>query len=164
MNDDAKEYCVGCSAGSRVIVSLIAALTAAGRLEPITRALGDNEMTAMMAEVDKRGDAARGEAIYQRANLLCATCHAIGGAGGVIGPDVLSVGASAPVDYIIESLLEPSKKIKEGYHTTQVTKKNGDVLTGGLMRDGGGGILLSVHVADCVLHIERFVVAGDETS
>jgi len=122
--------------------ALIAALTTAGRLDPITKALSKKEMATMMAEVAEKGDAARGEAIYHKAQLLCATCHAIGGAGGVIGPDMLSIGASAPVDYIVESLLEPSKKIKEGYHTTQVTKKNGDVLTGGLLRDGGGGIVL----------------------
>ncbi|MGI9240361.1 MAG: PVC-type heme-binding CxxCH protein [Verrucomicrobiales bacterium] len=121
---------------------LIAALTKAGSLQPVTRALDDSEMAAMMDEVAQRGDAARGEVIYSRATLLCATCHAIGGAGGVIGPDMVSIGASAPVDYIIESLLEPSKKIKEGYHTTQVTKKNGDVLTGGLLSEGAGTLVL----------------------
>jgi putative heme-binding domain-containing protein len=121
---------------------LIAALTKAGKLEPITRALSDQEMAGMMAEIAAKGDAARGEAIYARSALLCTSCHAIGGAGGVIGPDMVSVGASAPVDYIIESLLEPSKKIKEGYHTTQITTKNGDVLSGGLLRDGGGVIVL----------------------
>ena len=121
---------------------LIASLTEAGELQPITRALDAEEMKAMMAEVAAKGDAARGELIYGRAQLACATCHAIGGAGGAIGPDLVSIGASAPVDYIIESLLEPSKKIKEGYHTTQVTKKNGDVLTGGLVRDGGGVVVL----------------------
>jgi len=121
---------------------LITALTKAGGLEPVTRALDDAEMAAMLDEVARSGDAARGEVVYSRSALLCTTCHAIGGAGGVIGPDMVSIGASAPVDYIIESLLEPSKKIKEGYHTTQVTKKNGDVLTGGLMKDGGGTLVL----------------------
>ena len=121
---------------------LIDALTKAGKLEPITQALDEKAMAEMMAEVSTNGDATRGEEIYARSNMLCMTCHAIGGAGGKIGPDLVSIGSSAPVDYIIDSLLDPSKKIKEGYHTTQVTKKDGSVLTGGLLRDGGGVVVL----------------------
>jgi putative heme-binding domain-containing protein len=84
-----------------------------------------SEMESMIERVGKRGDAARGESIYRRQNLQCVACHAIGEVGGVIGPNMVSIGASAPMDYLIESLLEPSKKIKEGYHTNLVTLKNG---------------------------------------
>jgi len=65
---------------------------------------------------------------------VCA-CHAIGEVGGVIGPNLVSIGASAPVDYLIESLLEPSKKIKEGYHTNLITLKNGDSYAGGILSE-----------------------------
>jgi putative heme-binding domain-containing protein len=89
----------------------------------------------MMKQVATQGDPLAGETIYRRAALQCTVCHAIGGAGGVIGPDMVSIGASAPVDYLIESLLEPSKKIKEGYHTTLVTLKNGDSFAGAIARE-----------------------------
>ena len=62
-------------------------------------------------------------------------CHKVGGKGGVIGPDLSSIGASAPVDYLIESLIEPSKKIKEGYRMSLVTAKNGDVFAGAIVRE-----------------------------
>ena len=48
---------------------------------------------------------------------------------------MVSIGASAPLDYLIESLLEPSKKIKEGYHTNLVTLKNGDAHAGGIVSE-----------------------------
>ena len=76
-----------------------------------------------------------GEKIYRRENLQCVACHAIGEVGGVIGPNMVSIGASAPLDYLIESLLEPSKKIKEGYHTNLVTLKNGDAHAGGIVSE-----------------------------
>ncbi len=114
---------------------LVAVLTKAGGLEPITRQLTPEEMIAMMETVKKAGDAARGEAVYRRAALLCTTCHGIGGSGGVVGPDLVSIGSSAPVDYIIESLLEPAKKIKEGYHMTVVTRKDGGVIAGSVLRE-----------------------------
>ncbi|MFP6872735.1 MAG: hypothetical protein VCA55_04425, partial [Verrucomicrobiales bacterium] len=122
--------------------ALIAALSKSGGLEPIARALSSGEMRSLVNDVFKRGDAARGEVIYRRAQLLCQSCHAIGGGGGLIGPDLVSIGSSAPVDYIVESLLEPAKKIKEGYHTTVVTTKSGNVVTGGLIRESGGELIL----------------------
>ena len=117
--------------------SLVAVITEAGGLTPVTKGLSEEEMVAMVKAVGEKGDPHRGEQIYRRSALLCQTCHAIGGGGGVIGPDMLSVGASAPVDYIVDSLLEPNKKIKEGYHTTVLTTKDSQVVTGGLTsRDG----------------------------
>jgi putative heme-binding domain-containing protein len=115
--------------------ALVAALRKAGAVQPMKTQLTDAEMEAMMARVAAEGDPHEGERIYRRPLLQCIVCHAIGGAGGVIGPDMVSMGASAPVDYIIESLLEPSAKIKEGYHTTLVTLANGDSFAGAIARE-----------------------------
>ena len=54
-----------------------------------------------------RGDAARGEQVYRRKEATCLACHAIAGAGGQVGPDMTSIGASAQVDYLVESMLIP---------------------------------------------------------
>ncbi|MEC7357491.1 MAG: PVC-type heme-binding CxxCH protein [Verrucomicrobiota bacterium] len=121
---------------------LVEALSKSGSLQPIVNGLSDEEMKSLMNEVQSKGDAVRGENIYRRNQLLCQACHAIGGGGGLIGPDLVSIGSSAPVDYIIDSLLEPAKKIKEGYHTTVITTKGGDLITGGLMREADREIVL----------------------
>jgi len=83
----------------------------------------------------KNGDPARGEAIYRRKELGCMVCHAIGGAGGRVGPDLTSIGASAQVDYLVESVLSPNKKVKEGYHSIQVTTRDGQDLSGVPVRE-----------------------------
>jgi putative heme-binding domain-containing protein len=93
------------------------------------------EMEKLIAEVRDQGDPHRGEAIYRRAALSCTVCHAIAGGGGKVGPDLVSLGASAPVDYIIESLLDPSAKIKEGYHMTVIATRDGQVVSGGLVKE-----------------------------
>lgn len=121
---------------------LVAALQKAGGIKPMKTALSPEEMEAMMKQVAEKGDAKQGEAIYRRAALQCVVCHAIGGAGGVIGPDLVSIGASAPVDYLVDSLLEPSKKIKEGYHTTLVTMKNGNAFAGAIAREDANEIVV----------------------
>ncbi|HCQ37892.1 MAG TPA: hypothetical protein DIV39_01960, partial [Verrucomicrobiales bacterium] len=114
--------------------ALIEAFRKAGSLKPMKLKLSSAEMEAMMLRVAAEGSAARGEQAYRRAGMQCIVCHAIGGAGGIIGPDLVSIGASAPVDYLIESMLEPSKKIKEGYHTAVVTTREGDVVAGAIAR------------------------------
>jgi putative heme-binding domain-containing protein len=115
--------------------ALVKAFQKVGKLKPMKLQLTKAEMEAMIIRVVGKGDPARGEKIYRRAGLQCVVCHAIGGAGGIIGPDLVSIGASAPVDYLVESLLEPSKKIKEGYHTAVVTTKAGDVIAGAVARE-----------------------------
>ena len=105
-----------------------------------SRERSPEEMKALVADVLARGDPARGEDVYRRRELGCVQCHAIAGAGGNVGPDLLSLGASAPLDYIVESVLLPEKKQKEGYASLQVLTTSGDVLSGVVLRrlpDGG---------------------------
>jgi putative heme-binding domain-containing protein len=91
---------------------------------------------AAIAEIVKRdGDPARGEEIYRRTALACVTCHAIGGAGGKVGPELGTIGASAPLDYIIESVLAPAAKVKEGYNAISLTLKDGTAAAGVLARE-----------------------------
>ena len=109
---------------------LTVALTKAGALPATSpQNLTNTQITALLVQVAK-GDAKRGKTIYGREALACVVCHAIDGHGGVIGPDLSSIGASAPADYLIQSLLKPSEKIKEGYRLSLLTLNNGDVISG----------------------------------
>ncbi len=114
---------------------LILALARSGGLEDDSRTLTATEIQEMIASVRRTGDAARGEQIYRRSELACAACHAIGGVGGKVGPDLTSIGASAPVDYLIESLLYPNRKIKEGYHSFVIETKDGEEVSGVVVQE-----------------------------
>src|SRR5262249_57620890 len=111
------------------------ALTKGGGLTNPVRVLSAKQMEELVTEVGKRGDATRGEAIYRRKDQTCLKCHAIAGAGGLVGPDLVSIGASAQVDYLIESILLPSKIIKEGYHSLNVVTNRGKLYTGIKVRE-----------------------------
>ncbi len=115
---------------AREAPALVEALTRAGNLGTGPRQLSEAEMRRLIEEVVKSGDPARGERVFRRADMLCLKCHAIAGAGGQVGPDLVSIGASAPVDYLIDSILLPSKAIKENYGSLIVETKKGQVFTG----------------------------------
>jgi putative heme-binding domain-containing protein len=108
---------------------LIAALEKAGRLEQSGWRWNAELAQQLVSDALKLGDPQRGQSIYRRADLQCMQCHAIAGAGGQVGPDLASIGASAPPDYIVESLLAPSAKVKENYHSLVVVAE-GRVYTG----------------------------------
>jgi putative heme-binding domain-containing protein len=55
---------------------------------------------------------------------------------------MVSIGASAQVDYLIESILNPTAKIKEGYHMTMVTTKDGQVFAGGVAQDSSDELVI----------------------
>jgi putative heme-binding domain-containing protein len=132
------------------------AMYAAGLQEPALRGLlngivgltprGSNvtpaELAQWAAQVREKGDAARGEALFRRKELSCFQCHAIGGAGSQVGPDFMSLGASAPLDYLVESVLVPDAKQKEGYVSMQVLTKSGDILSGVRVRQNEKELVL----------------------
>lgn len=108
---------------------LVAEFTAlAGLADTVGKAPAD--FAAIVEQVKKHGHPARGELVYRRATSGCVTCHAIGNAGGTVGPAMTSLGASAPLDYIVESIYAPSAKIKEGYDAVTLSLKDGTEITG----------------------------------
>ena len=86
------------------------------------------EIEGIIRTIKLGADPADGELHYRKNG--CAVCHAIGGAGGKLGPDLSSLGASAPLDYIIESVLNPAAKVKEGYHGFSFKMKDGSQMVG----------------------------------
>jgi putative heme-binding domain-containing protein len=128
--DTAKVAFRSARSGSRETESLVAAIKRAGRLDSPRRAWTPEQKAEILRDVVSQGDPMRGEKIYRRSELACQKCHAIGGSGGLAGPDLISLGASAPLDYILDSLLEPKKQVKENYHSLQIETKSGQQLSG----------------------------------
>jgi len=118
------------------VLAKSAGLTAASG--PLTSA----QFRTIAADALAKGDAMRGERLYRKAELACMACHAIGGAGGKIGPDLTSIGASAPADYLVESMLAPGAKIKEGYHSVQIVTLDGQEYSGMVARETGTEVTL----------------------
>ena len=128
--------------GGRSELELVAALAKAAGLATDTQAFNAQLIRELGAKAATEGNPQRGEAVYRRPELACVTCHAIGGAGGKVGPDMTSIGASAPTDYLVESLLLPNAKIKEGYHSLEVVTKDGSEYIGTLARESATEIVL----------------------
>jgi putative heme-binding domain-containing protein len=60
----------------------------------------------------------------------CNQCHKFAGEGGSVGPDLTGVSKRLSPRDLLESMLLPSKVIAEGFATTEIETKSGDVITG----------------------------------
>ncbi|MBB75937.1 MAG: sorbosone dehydrogenase [Planctomycetaceae bacterium] len=121
---------------------LLKALRQAGRLNTAGWKLTPALLRELLAEVPTEGDPVRGERIFRQSAVQCLKCHAIGGAGGRVGPDLVSIGASAPLDYLVEALLDPNRKIKENFHSLLVETEEGRIYTGIPVRESKTELVL----------------------
>jgi putative heme-binding domain-containing protein len=111
-------------------VALMNAISQAGKLSNLKRDWTPSDIQRIAREAQHHGNPINGERVHRRSELGCQKCHAIAGAGGSVGPDLTSIGASAQPDYIVESLLLPNAKIKEGFHSLVISTVSGKIHTG----------------------------------
>ncbi len=77
------------------------------------------------------GNAERGRKLFfEPQRTKCAICHQVGGEGNAVGPDLSKIGGKFDRPHLIESLLEPSRQIVEGYRASLLVMADGQVVTG----------------------------------
>ena len=94
----------------------------------------------------KKGDSARGAALLSPTGkaAVCLACHFINGSGRDFGPDLSKAGARLGKAQIVESLLQPSKTITEGYQPVTITLKDGAVQTGFIVKREAASLTLKL--------------------
>jgi putative heme-binding domain-containing protein len=91
------------------------------------------------------GNSAHGKELFYGV-AGCGTCHMVNGKGGRLGPDLSSTGASRSIEYLTESLRNPSKRLAEGiseplkdfsqeYETVTVVTSEGTKLQGVVLNE-----------------------------
>lgn len=75
------------------------------------------------------GNAAHGEQIFWGKGN-CGSCHMIDGRGGILGPDLSSIGEERTLRQIRDALTQPHSPIPEGYQPVEVVTTDGRRLSG----------------------------------
>jgi putative heme-binding domain-containing protein len=77
---------------------------------------------------DRKGDPARGVAVF---TTICSKCHTLAGQGGKVGPDLTGVGARPRKDLLLK-VVDPNRSVEANYRLWQVKMLDGQVLAGRL--------------------------------
>jgi putative heme-binding domain-containing protein len=82
------------------------------------------------------GDPEKGRWVFQHdPRAKCKTCHRVGDDGGAAGPELTWIGGKFDRPHLIESLLEPSRQIVEGYRSVVLVTADGQSVTGILTQE-----------------------------
>jgi len=84
--------------------------------------------TAALAATRTPAGDALGRRVFERTG--CVKCHSAGSQGTERAPPLAGIGKTQKIDYLIESVLEPSKVIKTGFEIETIVMQDGRVLNG----------------------------------
>jgi len=79
------------------------------------------------------GDPAAGKALFfdEAGSAACVKCHTVAGEGEEVGPELTDVAGTQTLEYIFESIMNPSAEIAAGdYEPIQVQLSDGTILSG----------------------------------
>lgn len=88
------------------------------------------------------GDAERGRQLYWSGRLNCRTCHRLAGEGVALGPELTGIGERVSPRQILESLLDPSRKIEPKFATWLIETVDGRTASGLLAEESAERLVL----------------------
>lgn len=88
--------------------------------------------------LSQNGTASRGAEIFQQ---RCSVCHQLRGVGQVLGPDLASVASNGP-EKLLVAILDPNREVAPNFMAWRAVLKDGDEVTGILLRDEGPTLVL----------------------
>ncbi|MDA1273326.1 MAG: GDSL-type esterase/lipase family protein [Verrucomicrobia bacterium] len=95
--------------------------------EPAAKLTGRNVMRGMKAFMDAR----------------CNQCHQIAGHGIALGPDLTKISEKYRGGELLRQILEPSAVIDDSFRTWTLTKRNGEDVSGTILKDDGRTVHLT---------------------
>jgi len=79
----------------------------------------------------KQGDARRGAILFHRPHIGCSKCHAVGAGLSLLGPDLTKLDKkTTTAAHLVESILAPSKVIRDEYRAVVVVTADGKTVAG----------------------------------
>ena len=110
--------------------------------KPFVKSWAMNDFTTALAP-SSRPETLRGRKLFEETG--CAQCHRFGNSGGLVGPDLTSVGARMDRRALLESILEPSRVIAEIYRNVTIALKSGDIVEGRIVKEEPNVLVLAIN-------------------
>lgn len=102
-------------------------------------------------------DPAKGRAVF---TAHCAVCHAIGGEGALVGPQLDGIG-NRGAERLIEDILDPNRNVDAHFRLHIITKTDGEVFAG-IHRGEAGQTVIGVDAAGKEHRIPKNQIASIE--
>lgn len=107
----------------------------------LSQELAKTPLPQLAREAQKFGNPRRGALAFYQPVLNCAKCHEANANGRRLGPD-LAEKRTVELAHLVESVLDPSAKIKEGFESVQVLLADGRQVTGVLVNESDDQLVI----------------------
>ena len=105
-------------------------------LETLDRQLASEDAASLAKAARDRGDAARGALLFHQHSLACTKCHSTGQPSDpLVGPDLTKPEKSIDVAHLVDSILRPSKALRQGYQSISIVTHEAETITGVLVEE-----------------------------
>ena len=84
-------------------------------------------------------DPALGAKVYEK---NCAICHILANKGAKIGPQLDGIG-NRGLDRLLEDIIDPNRNVDQAFRQTTINLKNGQIVSGLLLREEGEVLILA---------------------
>ena len=103
---------------------------------------------------DANGDRSAGQALFTSAG--CAGCHRVAGNGGRTGPDLTNICKIRSTEHLRTAILDPSSDVRRRYWVVDLTRDDGQAVTGFLMNED----TYSVQLIDLTGQLHSYAKSG----
>lgn len=117
---------------------------------PLTRRESPTTVEQVLGLMDQ-ADPARGELLFRHTGGAgCFKCHSLDATRNAFGPNLGGIGLRANQRHFVQSMLEPSAVITEGFTMQTVITENGKTFSGVLLEESGLSIALGLSTGERV--------------
>ena len=92
-----------------------------------------NDLLPLLPQLKEGRSIENGRTAFKQTG--CIQCHRFAGEGGSVGPDLTGIARRLSTRDLLESILLPSKTIADGYATTEIETKSGEIISGRVERE-----------------------------
>ncbi|MFH1304039.1 MAG: c-type cytochrome, partial [Planctomycetota bacterium] len=122
--------------------SLILPVEAQPPASSLEQQLKQSPLAQLAKEARRRGNPKRGALIFYKSVAACIKCHDSGNDSTPLGPDLTKTDQTLTDEYLVESILAPSTKIKQGFETVTIIKTDGKLVSGLVAEDRKDSLVL----------------------
>ncbi len=103
-----------------------------GQSPTLQQQLTAEGVPALVKAARQNGDARRGAVVFHQPSLACAKCHEVGqrATPPLLGPDLTRPEPGTSAEFLVESVLDPSKVIRKGFEPLVAQLSDGRTVTG----------------------------------
>ena len=126
-----------------LVGAMLLVLSANGVIaQTLTDKLIAEDPTKLAEQARLNGNIVRGAILFHQGNINCAKCHRPSSEQDRVGPDLSRMEREITDEFIIESILQPSKAIKKGFETTIVLDVDGRTYNGIMLSEDAQKIVI----------------------